>query len=148
MMGVDAKAYIDVSYEPRELLRLFEAMGQPMKWIPDPRIANGFGTFSNENHSFNLHPASCEQLHHICLMGRTARNADLLHDVVKRLGGLFMRADSEGTIEEEPGMLSLSNGIPYFYRWGVLEGIITDCSSVEQLQAAIDEWHKQINGGR
>ena len=143
-MGVDAHAYIDASYNPRELLKLFKALGEDFKWRPKPDITNGFGTFENEEHYIFYHPTSNDHLGQICLSGRTSSNAALLRQVVERLGGLFEESDSVGTMERISGLLSASDGIPYFYRWGVLQGIITDNHCISELHDAIETWHADM----
>lgn len=77
-------------------------------------------------------------------LGSDPIGIDVIDDVASTFGGWLCRNDCNGEWEERSGLFHEGSGIPYFYRWGVINGFIDSRSSVTQLMEAAKAWQHKI----
>lgn len=92
--------------------------------------------------SITRHTSGLSHGYHISL-GCNDQSKEIISGMVGTFGGWYCEEDANEIWVPVRGMFCETNRIPYFYRWGVINGYITNQNSIPQLILAAEEWSKR-----
>lgn len=147
-MGVDVKGIIEPSIRVEDLLELIkERWDADVKWesthTPDYwRIL--FQVSEDEKrmlHVFHNYHQNSGLMISLSLWGK---GQEIIETIIKTFGGWYCSNDANEEWLYYEGLFYKGGGIPYFYKWGVIQGVITDNNDLSQLIEAMHLWGEKV----
>lgn len=148
-MGLDTKIIIKPSFSPEDVESILKSIGAEHVLIDNTHCPSYKvirfeykGEMRSISFFFNMDNIFDGNLISLSCFGFAQ---EILIKIVKLTGGLYCAEDSSENWEMYNGIFQESNGIPYFYKWGVINGYIKNDNDWDGLAAAKTAWEEKIN---
>ena len=76
-------------------------------------------------------------------LGQDNSSQKFLRTIAERIGGIFIPSDCRDNAEIIVGLTSESNGLPYFVKYGIVNGL-TDGQNIPELKKIIKDWGHSV----
>lgn len=146
-MGVDAHLLINAKWGLEDLVELLSSYQGIKATIRScHKTAPGYYMLMCDNErTINCFLANSTPLGTChCLSLRSNKEAiQMLRGIAKVLGGFLNERDTDEDYERIEGMFFEEDGLPYFYKYGVIHNQLKDNDDQEGLSAIIEAWNKE-----